>query len=93
MASGRAFWNERDPNYLSFCGGDPINGFDADGRLSKQFYQTSVSQANAVMGWTDDTIINTVAGAGYLADSAAGFVTGDPGFASAAQDWQNSMSP
>ncbi len=25
-------WNERDPNYLSFCGGDPINGFDADGR-------------------------------------------------------------
>ena len=25
-------WNERDPNYYSFCGGDPINGFDADGR-------------------------------------------------------------
>lgn len=25
-------WNQRDPNYLSFCGGDPINGFDSDGR-------------------------------------------------------------
>ena len=25
-------WNERDPNDYTFCGGDPINGFDADGR-------------------------------------------------------------
>jgi len=25
-------WNEADPNYLSFAGGDPINGFDPDGR-------------------------------------------------------------
>jgi RHS repeat-associated protein len=25
-------WNERDPNYYSFAGGDPVNGFDADGR-------------------------------------------------------------
>ena len=25
-------WNARDPNYYSFTGGDPINGFDADGR-------------------------------------------------------------
>jgi RHS repeat-associated protein len=31
-------WNERDPNYLTFAGGDPINGFDADGRLSNAFY-------------------------------------------------------
>lgn len=28
--------NERDPNYYSFCGGDPINFFDADGRFGKQ---------------------------------------------------------
>jgi RHS repeat-associated protein len=25
-------WNERDPNYYTFVGGDPINGFDPDGR-------------------------------------------------------------
>ena len=28
-------WNDRDPNYLTFCGGDPINGFDSDGRCVK----------------------------------------------------------
>jgi RHS repeat-associated protein len=31
-------WNARDPNYLTFAGGDPINGFDSDGRLGKGFY-------------------------------------------------------
>ena len=25
-------WNERDPNYLTFCGGDPVNGFDSNGK-------------------------------------------------------------
>jgi RHS repeat-associated protein len=25
-------WNEQDPSYRTFCGGDPINGFDSDGR-------------------------------------------------------------
>lgn len=25
-------WNERDPSYWSFCGGDPINAFDPSGR-------------------------------------------------------------
>ncbi|MGP8199412.1 MAG: NucA/NucB deoxyribonuclease domain-containing protein [Limisphaerales bacterium] len=25
-------WNAKDPNYLTFAGGDPIMGFDADGR-------------------------------------------------------------
>lgn len=29
-------WNGRDPNYYSFCGGDPINFFDADGRYGKE---------------------------------------------------------
>jgi RHS repeat-associated protein len=31
--------NERDPNYFSFAGGDPINAFDADGRIAAQLYQ------------------------------------------------------
>ena len=34
-------WNERDPNYYTFCGGDPINGFDADGRVLLQQWQQS----------------------------------------------------
>jgi RHS repeat-associated protein len=25
-------WNEKDPNYLTFCGGDPVNGFDSNGK-------------------------------------------------------------
>jgi RHS repeat-associated protein len=28
-----SIWNSRDPNYYTFCGGDPINEFDSDGRL------------------------------------------------------------
>jgi RHS repeat-associated protein len=31
-------WNERDPNYYSFAGGEPIMGFDSDGRFSNDFY-------------------------------------------------------
>jgi RHS repeat-associated protein len=31
-------WNESDPNYLTFSGGDPINRFDFDGRMAKGFY-------------------------------------------------------
>jgi len=32
-------WNERDPNYLTFAGGDPVNGFDADGRIATGYYE------------------------------------------------------
>ena len=28
-------WNARDPNAYTFCGGDPVNGFDSDGRLDQ----------------------------------------------------------
>lgn len=31
-------WNERDPNGQSYCGGDPVNSFDADGRLGKAIF-------------------------------------------------------
>jgi RHS repeat-associated protein len=36
-------WNGRDPNYYTFCGGDPINHFDPDGRLGKAFYQDQMN--------------------------------------------------
>jgi RHS repeat-associated protein len=29
-------WNGRDPNYYTFCGGDPINYTDPDGRCTEQ---------------------------------------------------------
>jgi RHS repeat-associated protein len=34
-----SIWNERDPNAYTFCGDDPINGFDADGRILLQSWQ------------------------------------------------------
>lgn len=36
-------WNERDPNYLTFSGDDPINSFDSDGRITRGLYQTGAS--------------------------------------------------
>ena len=32
--SSDSVWNERDPNWYTFAGGDPVMGFDADGRLA-----------------------------------------------------------
>jgi RHS repeat-associated protein len=31
-------WNERDPNYYTFAGGEPIMRFDADGRITSSYY-------------------------------------------------------
>jgi RHS repeat-associated protein len=33
--SSDSIWNERDPNWYTFAGGDPVNRFDPDGRLGK----------------------------------------------------------
>jgi len=35
-------WNSRDPNYLTFAGGDPVNYFDSDGRLGKSLPDDNV---------------------------------------------------
>jgi len=32
--SSDSTWNERDPNWYTFAGGEPIMGYDADGRLA-----------------------------------------------------------
>ena len=46
------FFTSADPlghgasmDLYSFCGGDPVNSFDPDGRLSSQFYQNLNAQA------------------------------------------------
>jgi len=40
-----SIWNERDPNYYTFAGGEPIMSFDADGRFSKGMYAGVVGMA------------------------------------------------
>ena len=107
--SSDSAWNERDPNYYSFAGGDPINGFDADGRcvnktidaagyFAEQFSDTSVRQATAVAGWASDVAINTVAGTVALSSQGASLAAqamgGDSSyFDQQAQQWQGYMSP
>lgn len=49
--SGDPAWNERDPNYYTFAGGDPINYFDHDGRMSRNDYLSNANTANSVP-WT-----------------------------------------
>lgn len=39
-------WNGRDPNAYTFCGGDPINRFDADGRCVKNVGNWAVDKYN-----------------------------------------------
>ena len=43
-------WNAKDPNYLTFCGGDPIDSFDSDGRLGKGFYQSGEGAVTGTAG-------------------------------------------
>jgi hypothetical protein len=38
------FWNQGDPNGQSYCGGDPIDHNDSDGRLSAQNYNSNPGQ-------------------------------------------------
>ena len=44
--SGDSVWNEQDPNYYSFAGGDPINHFDHDGRMSRNDYENQSIDLN-----------------------------------------------
>jgi hypothetical protein len=60
-------WNDRDPNYLTFAGGDPIMGFDSDGRCVKatgNFYYN---------GGPAGYLLNGIGNAlnGYSGDNAA----------------------
>ncbi len=82
-------WNAGDPNGQTYCGGDPVNGVDSDGKC----VETSIKSANAFAGWVDDTAINQVIGAGVLGNQLIAAVTGDPFFTGQAQQWQSAMSP
>jgi RHS repeat-associated protein len=47
-------WNDRDPNYYSFAGGDPVNGFDSSGRAVIQAWQqTQQSLINSGGFWNN----------------------------------------
>ena len=77
--SGRGIWNERDPNYLTFCGGDPINGFDSDGRCVKAganfAYNGGVAGAalRGIGGYLD-SYNNSSAGGGYFTGAAGSLI-------------------
>ncbi|HEV2327615.1 MAG TPA: DUF6531 domain-containing protein [Verrucomicrobiae bacterium] len=63
-------WNERDPNYYSFCGGDPINFFDADGRLSSRFYNEAELDTSSFFSATMwEGVGNTYYGIGERLDN------------------------
>ena len=44
-----SFWNERDPNWYTFVGGEPIMGFDADGRLASTAVNFGVGAAQGLL--------------------------------------------
>jgi hypothetical protein len=70
-------WNEGDPNGYSYCGGDPINGFDSDGRIDNQIYQTADHLANMYENYTDQ------GGAAYMGsiyDQSSAFRAAVAGF-------------
>jgi hypothetical protein len=51
-------WNSVDPNRRTFCGGDPINSFDPDGRWGKQqfgnYVAGKVGEAEGLANWASD---------------------------------------
>ena len=62
-------WNERDPNAYTFCGGDPIGYFDADGR---GFWGTFFSGAGHDLYATGATLVNGVVQAGAIGSDMIG---------------------
>jgi RHS repeat-associated protein len=56
-------WNALDPNYYTFCGADPINGFDSDGRCGLESELRS--------------LYNEYRANNYIAAQAGAFATGD----------------
>lgn len=85
--SSDPMWNGRDPNYYSFCGGDPINYFDADGRMAKgvvdyAYHGGPIGQGLRWLGGalenyqTDNALLGRVTGYyGQVLDSTAGVFT------------------
>jgi RHS repeat-associated protein len=62
-------WNERDPNYYTFAGGEPIMGFDADGR---GFWGTFFSGVGSDLYSTGARLVNGVVQAGAIGSDMIG---------------------
>ena len=72
-------WNERDPNAYTFCGGDPVNGFDPDGRLGKAAANFTYNGGVAgyglrALGGYLDNYNNISVGGGYLSGAAGALI-------------------
>lgn len=57
-------WNDRDPSYWTYAGGDPINSDDWDGRCLRS--------ANAQLGAFEDSFINGTVSLAQMAHYGAG---------------------
>jgi RHS repeat-associated protein len=78
-------WNASDPNYYSFAGGEPIMGFDADGRIANYFYNggsygQEYRDASSILNYIGDNTssptLAAITGFGsYFTDRAANNVT------------------
>jgi len=79
-------WNEHDPNGMTFAGGEPIMGFDADGRIAADYYNNGSSTAqgfratgNGLNGYADQSssyiLGTTTAFLGYLFNQSASLMT------------------
>jgi RHS repeat-associated protein len=60
--SGDPEWNELDPNYMTFCGGDPVNHADRDGKLSANNYTSNPGQGLGSDNGTLNQYFGIVAG-------------------------------
>jgi RHS repeat-associated protein len=66
--SADSVWNGRDPNYFTFCGSDPINSFDPDGRFGKEW----VAVANTLRDSEDISDRFSAMPAGFVGAIAMG---------------------
>ena len=64
-------WNERDPNYYSFCGGDPVNGFDPKGKCVQNTPPSLDFGIAPVMETSIQTILHFQDGTSSLPTSGA----------------------
>jgi RHS repeat-associated protein len=68
-------WNEIDPSGMTFCGGDPVNSVDSDGRLAANGPDNSVQNLNFGTMAVMNTYLQTTR---YLSDGSI-VINGYPG--------------
>lgn len=91
-------WNERDPNYYSFSGGEPILSYDSNGRFSSLFYQNQNAESQVSFNFSPQSqpmsqaeIQNAVMNDPDLPLMMAGLDPTEVHQAEAQKQWYNSL--